>query len=348
HNSNHVGADYHGLMMRDAHPMFQEAVMGGRKALTIYGGAYHLLSKDAHAEAGLFCIDCHTKEDVMGNGSMYGFALEARGITCVDCHGGFGQNPNLELAAIERTPDGYVFNSKDGQVRPLPFPSGRTPGHDKSLHHRVRCGACHARWSFQDYGLSALRLDRGDLTQWDFLAGFDLEFAAEIAKSRDTERVALLSLDRLLKDTTPGVWVLGRRLRRWEPMPLGLDHQGRFSLLRPKYQYLVSYVDPSGRCVLDGVFPARGDGSGRGWAFLPYVPHTIGNPGRACRSCHGNRLAAGMGLADEVSPDLELMTPSAPAILPMRLLDKKEREQLMNPSREFKRKEFLEQRTLLP
>ncbi|MDY7002056.1 MAG: hypothetical protein SVS15_09795, partial [Thermodesulfobacteriota bacterium] len=57
HNSNHVGADYHGLMMRDEHPMFQEAVMGGRKALTIYGGAYHLLSKDAHAEAGLFCID---------------------------------------------------------------------------------------------------------------------------------------------------------------------------------------------------------------------------------------------------------------------------------------------------
>jgi len=348
HNANHVGADYHGLFERDAHSMFQEAVTGGRKVLRLYGGAYHRLSKDAHAEAGLSCIDCHTKEDVMGNGSMYGFALEASATTCQSCHGGFGKTPNLDLAAIERTPDGYVFNSKDGQARPLPTPQGRTPGHDKALHGRVRCGACHARWSFQDYGLSALRLDRGDLTQWDFLAGFDPEFAAEIAKSREVERVALLSLDPLLKDTTPGVWVLGRRFRRWEPMPLGLDHQGRFALLRPKYQYLVSYVNVMGQSVLDGVSPIRGDGLGKGWAFSPYVPHTIAGPGRTCRACHGNRVAAGLGLAAESTPDLELMVPSAPAISSMRLLNKKEREQLMNPSKEFKRKDFLEQHPLLP
>jgi len=348
HNANHVGADYHGLFERDAHSMFQEAVTGGRKVLRLYGGAYHRLSKDAHAEAGLSCIDCHTKEDVMGNGSMYGFALEASATTCQSCHGGFGKTPNLDLAAIERTPDGYVFNSKDGQARPLPTPQGRTPGHDKALHGRVRCGACHARWSFQDYGLSALRLDRGDLTQWDFLAGFDPEFAAEIAKSREVERVALLSLDPLLKDTTPGVWVLGRRFRRWEPMPLGLDHQGRFALLRPKYQYLVSYVNVMGQSVLDGVSPIRGDGLGKGWAFSPYVPHTIAGPGRTCRACHGNRVAAGLGLAAESTPDLELMVPTAPAISSMRLLNKKEREQLMNPSKEFKRKDFLEQHPLLP
>ena len=47
--------------------------------------AVHL--KDIHLEKGMHCSDCHFKQDVHGNGKLYGETRNAIEITCVDCHG---------------------------------------------------------------------------------------------------------------------------------------------------------------------------------------------------------------------------------------------------------------------
>jgi hypothetical protein len=43
--------------------------------------------KDIHLERGMHCIDCHFKQDVHGDGNLYGEPRNAVEIACVDCHG---------------------------------------------------------------------------------------------------------------------------------------------------------------------------------------------------------------------------------------------------------------------
>jgi len=47
--------------------------------------AVHL--KDIHLEKGMHCVDCHFKQDVHGDGKLYGEPRAAVEIDCVDCHG---------------------------------------------------------------------------------------------------------------------------------------------------------------------------------------------------------------------------------------------------------------------
>ena len=146
----------------------------------------------------------------------------------------------------------------------------------------------------------------------------------------------------------PGIWSMGWRFRRWEWMPLGVDDKGKYAILRPLYQYLISYVDKSGNVILDSVAPRRGDGTGRGWSFMPYVPHTIGPVGRQCNACHRNRMAAGLGVHEELTTDNALTIPSPPCISPMRLLDSEERKNLLTHQKMAQRKSAIDDRDQIP
>ncbi len=47
--------------------------------------AVHL--QDIHLQKGMHCVDCHFKQDVHGNGKLYGEPRAAVEIDCIDCHG---------------------------------------------------------------------------------------------------------------------------------------------------------------------------------------------------------------------------------------------------------------------
>jgi hypothetical protein len=187
-------------------------------------------------------------------------------------------------------------------LRSLPLIHAATPGHDPDLHDRVRCSACHCRWTFGAFGLSASRLDT-------IPAG---------------------------TDRTPEAWVLAWRFRRWECLILGVDDRGRVTALRPRYQYLISYGDRLGRTILDSVVPKRGDGSGPGWAFEPCTPHTTGRRGRICGDCHQNSLASGAGLEWAGDTDCSLLRASPPTMKDGRLLNPDESARLLDPGRGFR------------
>jgi hypothetical protein len=211
--------------------------------------------------------------------------------------------------------------------------------HGIEAHKRVRCSACHAQWSYQEYGLSVIREDRSEGYKWHRLTRQADPYLEQVmeAQLENPQGRPLSSKDWVTGDTRLGLWSIGWRFRRWEYLPLGIDPKGLYAVIRPRHQYLVSYVDRLGNVALDSVTPIRGDGSGVGWAFMPYVPHTISPAGRRCESCHLNPMAVGRGIFQEKTIDLSLMTPSKPPIGKMRLLTSAEQERLLKPSLQWKK-----------
>lgn len=328
HNHNHVGADYHGFFEHDYSRTYRAPSGQGKPATFIYGLDQHHLARDVHAERGLWCIDCHSDRDVMGDGRIYGFQMAVPKKTCQDCHGGYGS----------AAPNGLLISTNDGKRHRAPRFSIDSPGHGIPAHERLRCSACHAQWSFQDYGLSVLRADRAVGYEWAHLISQgDPELARNLADHMEGEgRGDPASKDRLTGEVRLGVWLQGWRFRRWTPMPLGVDHRDRVSLLRPHYQFLITYVDRMGNVTLDNAVPRRGGGSAEGWSFMPHVPHTTAPMGRPCEACHMNRTAAGLGIHDILTEDTRLSIPSPPAVSSMRLLNEREQKRLLEPSEAFR------------
>jgi len=345
HNHNHVGGDYVGMFEHDYDKSYRSPVIEGRTAPRPYGLDYHYLAMDVHAERGMECTDCHTKSDVMGTGTVYGYEAEVPKTQCIDCHGGFCQpTPNKAVANIKSEGEAFLFRSNtSGRKFKLALFSKDVVSHNIPQHKEVRCGACHAQWSYQDYGLSVMRDDSPDYGKWARLL-IQGDFYLEGFLRKELNRVANqppVSPDWLDGNMKPGIWYSGWRARRWEFMPLGLDSKGKYAVLRPRYQYFVSYIDKNGDVVLDSVAPKRGDGKGVGWAFMPYRPHTISPVGRKCEGCHLNETAAGRGIFRANTCDSELFLPSPPAIDHMRLLNKKERDRLLRVTEEYRVKRFL-------
>jgi hypothetical protein len=344
HNGNHVGADYEGRFEADFRDTYRYGLWPAGERPVEYGLQDHRLRKDVHAEKGLWCIDCHQRSDIMGDGAVHGYQMAVVKRTCTDCHGGFGRALPLDgITQVRRGTAGFVFVSRgEGREHPLPLFDRASPGHDVAEHHRLRCSACHGQWSFQDYGLSVIREDAFNGEKWASLtAQGDPELENTLKKyASDPGVVYALSRDRLNDQERPGIWSMGWRFRRWEPMPLGVDQNGRYTVIRPFYQYQVSYVDRLGNVAVDSATPLRGDGSGVGWAFMPYVPHTVGPVGRSCDSCHLNRATAGLGLQQVLTEDTVLTMPSPPALSSMRLLNESERQRLLNPSERWRKGRF--------
>ncbi len=338
HNHNHVGTDYKGLFEHDYHRTYRSLSSEGVPLQKIYGMDYHHLAPDIHFTKGLICTDCHHKTEIMGDGNMYSYSLEVPGIKCIDCHGGFNSKGREILPNIKQERGILYFYTKTGQKRlAIKIFCKESPSHDPRFHSRVRCSACHAQWSYQDYGLSVIREDVVAPNKWYGLeAQGDPYLEAILSDTVNSNTYSYpISFDWITHEQRPGIWSIGWRFRRWEYLPLGIDNTGRYTVIRPKYQFLVSYVNKLGTVVLDSVVPERGDRTGNGWAYSPYVPHTTGKIGRSCDSCHGNHVGTGDGVIRPVSFDTGLAIPSQPAIKSMRLLTSEEKEKLMKPSSEY-------------
>jgi len=253
------------------------------------------------------CGDCHSLEEIHGSGDVPRSSGNGVTISCEKCHV-TGDHP-----AILKAKDG-TMNLLRGQGRTVPSWSPETIPHKVQAHRdKLRCSACHAAWSFQDYGLHLMLEERPDYWKWATNAGQNDPQVQEIlAKNVGTVADIVppatgpvpampedrweppITTDWLTGEVRPGAWFRGYTVRRWSRPPLGLDDKGRVSVMRPMYQYVISHVDEDSNLLVDRQIPI----TGAGWPaliFNPYEPHTISSKGRACHECHGEPTAVGLG-----------------------------------------------------
>lgn len=118
--SHNQFADFHGhgWMFRAIHKKDMRGNLLDRQGSVIdpadpnkWEKAVHLA--DIHLDAGMHCIDCHFKQDMHGNGKLYGEVRNAVEIRCQDCHGDYSAKATLRTSgpAAARDEKGVVVGT---------------------------------------------------------------------------------------------------------------------------------------------------------------------------------------------------------------------------------------------
>ncbi len=79
-----IGVSYQGLMETEYQATFDDEGNGQPK---LHTKRYLHLQEDVHYQKGMLCQDCHTSNDMHGDGFLTGANLGAVEIECQDCHG---------------------------------------------------------------------------------------------------------------------------------------------------------------------------------------------------------------------------------------------------------------------
>lgn len=207
------------------------------------------------------------------------------------------------MTHIKKEKDQWVLISKvTGKKHKIPLLKDFKPpiAHQVSKHmDEVECSACHARWSAGEWGMHLIRENNFSPEKWkdwnlsdpglqEMLAGGDSQGMINwlSAKSRP---------DSIAGDRLPGYWWTVFTETGWSDLILGKNNRGKYSVLKPRYQYfLTDRTSPLGLPTKRAEPPMTLD-EGTGMIWTAHSPHTIRKTVRSCESCHQNELTAGLG-----------------------------------------------------
>ena len=157
HNrSGRIGFTYQGLYETSQGGIYDRLWVDERQLKEI--------EPDVHFKSSLQCIDCHTREEVMGDGNFYKNLEEALEVTCETCHlWELKTKKGRTLSQLIKTKKGVFLKRKiDEKLLLVKRPS---PVCQEKIHSRLSCSACHAKYMPQCMGCH-VRLTPGD-TQLD-------------------------------------------------------------------------------------------------------------------------------------------------------------------------------------
>jgi len=265
----------------------------GGKQGKLHGKHYNHLEGDVHYERGMTCIDCHTKDDLHGDGHIYSKKENAVEIRCESCHGKPGQLPDLKTARgntlknIKEKNGKLVLTAKmTGKEHIVPqlhnaelSEEGHTamvaiPAHMEKLE----CYACHARWAPQCYGCHAQQ----DVSKpnGDWINGVNKDDPSKAGTKGSREKTAFS-------------WNESRSYLRWENPTLGINAKGKVSPFIPGCQVFLSQMNGEKSLINNKVYTTV-DGI-KGVSHNPIQPHTISAKSRTCAECHMSSKALGLG-----------------------------------------------------
>lgn len=193
------------------------------------------------------------------------------GMSCVDCH-----------------------NNKNGKswetgAKCIDCHQDLTKQNHPNYHSNISCSACHSSWNMSSYEMSVFRDDTADYEKWKDLTlqedGYLTNFLTKALKSKKIIKPVMP--DWIDMKQKKGIWYSGYRYKRWEHFILGNSDDGTIKILRPIFQYRISYRDKTGKMVLDDVSKVNGKDIE---VWTPYSPHTITKKTKSCESCHENNL----------------------------------------------------------
>lgn len=255
HNrSGRIGISYMGIYESEGYGTPFENGSVSKKQLP--GRRFYLdKADDIHHAKGMECIDCHTRNEIMGDGTSYAHYEDQLEISCTVCH---SQNPGKTrkgdyLSNLEVEGDGHVLIGKvDEKRRPVKSPKNEVCNFP--AHKRVTCEACHSTWVAQCYGCHV--------------------------KRDGSEK----HLDKLALTETEGLWEEGRSYIRYEKPMLGV-WDDEIVVVTPGCQDIVTVVNDKGD--IEQAFDR--------FTMAAINPHTTQAKGRECVDCHASTKTVGLG-----------------------------------------------------
>jgi hypothetical protein len=255
----------------------------------VFNGNYHYTvadtnPPDAHGAAGLQCIDCHTRLEVMGDGNIYGHMDQATKIECRTCHGLPGELPTMldndgqPLPNVQDNGEDIVLTSKvTGAQHVVPIamdvvstnPNAACAMNDTHLKADggLECYSCHSAWIPNCYGC---HFERDEQQMGLNLMTGELE----VGKVRTSNKI----------------------FETMRPFALGPNSEGRVAPYIVGCQPIADVTAANGDKILDFVMPVTTNGLS-GLALNPVNPHTVRGAGevRSCAECHRAPPSLGLG-----------------------------------------------------
>ncbi|MEN8146201.1 MAG: multiheme c-type cytochrome [Campylobacterota bacterium] len=137
-----IGVSYQGLMETEYQATFDEE---GNSQPKLHTKRYLHMQEDIHYKKGMLCQDCHTSNDMHGDGFLSGANLGAVEIECQDCHGttsaypwelplGYSDEFNetvksgeprgttkivaeyLKMGSIPEAPEGFILSARGNPI----------------------------------------------------------------------------------------------------------------------------------------------------------------------------------------------------------------------------------------
>jgi len=255
HNrSGRIGISYTGIFESEGYGTPYEH--GGMTSKQLPGQRFYLeIAEDIHHKKDMACIDCHTRNEIMGDGTSYAHYEEQLEISCEMCH---SKNPGVtrkgDLVTNIAGKDGkfQMTGRVNDKIYPLTPPKKGVC--DFNGHKRVTCEACHSTWVPQCYGCHVKRDE------------------------------AQKHLDKLSLQETAGMWEEGRSYIRYEKPMLAL-WKDEVVIVTPGCQDIVTLVDKEGNV----------GGSFNRFTMAAINPHTTQAKGRSCADCHQSTKTVGLG-----------------------------------------------------
>ncbi len=255
HNrSGRIGISYMGIFESEGYGTpYQKGHLNSRQ---LPGSRFYLdIADDVHHQKGMECIDCHTRNEIMGDGTSYAHYEEQLEISCQVCHSDHPgvTRKNNSLTNLEKDDGKVILIGKvDGKKHPVK--TAKKGVCDFAAHKRVSCEACHSTWVAQCYGCHAKR------------------------------DASLTHLDKLSLEKTAGLWEEGRSYIRYEQPMLGV-WQDEIVVVTPGCQDMVTSVDKKGEI----------EKSFNRFTMAAINPHTTQAKGRECVDCHASTKTIGLG-----------------------------------------------------
>jgi hypothetical protein len=177
-------------------------------------------------------------------------------------------------ADVEKREGLFILHGRDGKDHSIPLM--QHPAHE-GQNENISCQACHAQWTFNDFGKHFLRSDTDDFNDWSYLSvqgNSEIETIIENNTDFDKEELPARMTDKLTGEPATGLWHKGYTMRRWETPMLGRGENGTITTMRPQLDYSLSWIDEEETVRFDSVQSQAKDSGIR-----PYVPHTTGPAG---------------------------------------------------------------------
>jgi len=203
---------------------------------------------------------------------------------------------------IKQAKNDWVLYSKvTGKKHKIPLLKNRKPSiaHQIPKHmQEMECSTCHARWTASDWGMHVIREKIFAPEKWK---NWNLSDPMRFPENSFNDKPGML--DWLTAKSLPQKieaniinenWWTVFSDSGWSELIMGKNSRGKYSILKPRYQYFIT--DQTGSSLpLKRAEPPLTLDDFPGLIWTDSSPHTIRKAVRSCEDCHQNPLSVGLG-----------------------------------------------------